>query len=31
MIVIFELIGVVAVMSAVLTYAGMKFVEWLEY
>lgn len=30
MIVIFKIIGVVATISALITYAGMKIVEWWE-
>lgn len=30
MIIIFQLIGAVAVFSGVATYLGMKFVEWWE-
>jgi len=30
MIVIFQIIGTVAVFSGLVTYLGMKFVEWLE-
>lgn len=30
MIVIFKIIGVVVAISALITYAGMKIVEWWE-
>lgn len=30
MIIIFQLIGVVAIITALITFLGMKFVEWLE-
>lgn len=30
MIIIFQLIGVVAIITALTTYFGMKFVEWWE-
>jgi hypothetical protein len=29
-IIIFQLIGTVAAITAIITYAGMKFVEWWE-
>ena len=31
MIIIFQFIGVVAIITALITYSGMKFVEWWEY
>jgi len=31
MIIIFQLIGVVAIIIALITYLGMKFVEWWEF
>ena len=30
MIIIFKLIGAVAVITALITYVGMKFIEWWE-
>jgi hypothetical protein len=30
MIVIFKIIGVVAIITALITFLGMKFVEWWE-
>ena len=30
MIIIFQLIGVVATITALITFIGMKFVEWWE-
>lgn len=31
MIIIFQLMGAVAMITALITFLGMKFVEWLEY
>lgn len=31
MIIIFKLIVIVAIITALITYFGMKFVEWWEY
>ena len=31
MIIIFQLIGVVAIITAIITFLGMKFVEWWEF
>jgi hypothetical protein len=31
MTIIFKLIGTVAVITAVITYVGMKFMEWWEF
>jgi hypothetical protein len=31
MIIIFKLIGAVATITALITYAGLKFVEWWEF
>jgi hypothetical protein len=30
MIIIFQIIGVVAAMTAIITFLGMKLVEWFE-
>ena len=30
MIIIFQLIGAVAIITALITFIGMKFVEWWE-